>query len=30
MLYQWTISERKSISDKEMTISGKKNAKIMQ
>lgn len=30
MLYQWTISERKTISDKEMTISGNKRAKKMQ
>lgn len=26
MLYQWTISERRTISDKKMTISGNKKA----
>ena len=30
MLYQWTISERRTISDKKMTISGNKRAKKMQ
>ena len=30
MLYKWTISERESISDKEMTISGKKKARKEQ
>ena len=30
MLYQWTISERRTISDKKMTISGKKKAKKRQ
>ena len=30
MLYQWTISEERTISDTKMTISGNKNARIMQ
>ena len=30
MLYQWTISEGRTISDRKKTISGNKNARIMQ